>query len=116
VRWLSAAGPLKWFRFSSNFIKTYWRMKMSNDDMHPALKYQSQLDGWSQDADVDRDSFVLWQQYKMALHSPETRRQALNEVDRTIAQNEGSLRSQSQLFDLRRKLSGTHERLLKIGR
>jgi len=89
---------------------------MSNEDLHPALKYQAQLDGWSEGADIDRDAFVFVQQFKMAMNSPETRRAALNEVDKAIAQNDGNLRSQSQLFDVRRKLSHTHERLLRIGR
>jgi hypothetical protein len=86
-------------------------------DLHPALKYQAELDGWSQGADIDRDAFTVVQQFKMAMHQPEQRRQALAQIDQALSAEDGqTLRSKSQLFDLRRKLSQTHEALLKAGR
>jgi hypothetical protein len=90
---------------------------MSENDMHPELQYQAELDGWGQGADVDPDVFAAVQQVKLALHSPQTRRAALNEIDKCIGRDDGTtLRAKSQLMDLRRKLSGTHQRLLRIGR
>jgi hypothetical protein len=91
---------------------------VSKDNMHPELGYQSELDGWSQNADVDPAAFAMWQQVKMVMtNDPQTRRAALNEVDRAIGRDDGTtLRSKSQLMDLRRKLSQTHEALLKAGR
>jgi hypothetical protein len=92
-------------------------MKMSSKDLHPELRYQAEIDGWSQGADVDPEAFAAYQQFKMALNSPQIRRATLNEVDKAIGREDGqTLRARSQLFDLRRKLSGVHERLLKVGR
>jgi hypothetical protein len=90
---------------------------MSNEDLHPELRYEAELAGLPEGADVDRDAFNAYQQFRMALNSPQTRRAALNEIDKCIGRDDGTtLRAKSQLLDLRRKLSGTHERLLKIGR
>lgn len=90
---------------------------MSEKDLHPEIRYMAEVEGWSQAADIDRDAFTALQQFRMAMNSPGTRRAALNEIDRAIGQNDGqTLRSKSQLVDLRRKLSQTHERLLRIGR
>jgi hypothetical protein len=90
---------------------------MSKDDMHPELRYQAEIDGWSQSAaDIDRDAFTAYQQFKMVLcPSPQIRRATLNEIDKEIG-GSGTLRSKSQLLELRRKLSHTHEALLRSGR
>jgi hypothetical protein len=90
---------------------------MSENDMHPALKYQAELDGWSQGADIDRAVFDAYQSFKMTLHDPQIRRAAIDQVDRAIGEDDGiTLRSKSQLVQLRQKLSRTHEMLLKAGR
>jgi hypothetical protein len=90
---------------------------MSENDMHPALKYQAELDGWSQSAEIPRDVFDAYQSFKMTLHDPQIRRAAIDQVDRAIGENDGqTLRSKSQLVLLRQKLSRTHEMLLKAGR
>jgi hypothetical protein len=90
---------------------------MTERDMHPALRYQAELDGWSQSAEIDRAVFDAYQSFKMTLHDPQIRRAEFDQVDRAIGENDGqTLRSKSQLVQLRQKLSQTHERLLKVGR
>ena len=51
------------------------------------------------------------------MNEPAARVAALAQVDAAIGQDDGtSLRAKSQLVSLRRKLSQTHEQLLKAGR
>jgi hypothetical protein len=86
-------------------------------DSHPAIKQWAEQQGWSQDAEVDRDSFTGAQQYRMCLSSPASRMKALHDIDAAISAEDGqTLRSKSQLLELRRSLSVTHEGLLKAGR
>ena len=85
-------------------------------DPHPSIKHQALLDGWSQNADIDPDHFATYQQFKMVLHDPTSRMNALNQIDEQIGNENTTLRQRSQLLDLRRRLSVTHEQLLKARR
>ena len=90
---------------------------MSNEDPHPAIRNVANTDGWSQHAAVDHVTFVTHQQAKFVIHPPASRIAVLNDLDRVIGQDDGtSLRAKSQLVDLRKKLSATHEQLLKARR
>jgi hypothetical protein len=90
---------------------------MSKQDLHPTLRHQASLDGWSQHGDVDFNSFATHTQAKMVLHGPAERMKCLNQLDSIIGADDGAtLRSKSQLAQLRRKLSHTHESMLKAGR
>ena len=86
-------------------------------DPHPAIRSVANTDGWSQHEDIDHVTFVTHQQAKFVVHPPTSRIQVLNELDQVIGQNDGTtLRAKSQLVDLRKKLSLTHEQLLKARR
>jgi hypothetical protein len=90
---------------------------MSNEDPHPAIRNVALTDGWSQHADIDHNTFCTYQQAKLVIHPPASRVEVLNKLDEVIGQDDGtSLRSKSQLMDLRKKLSLTHEQLLKARR
>ena len=90
---------------------------MSKIDPHPAIRSVANTDGWSQSADIDHSDFCVYQQVKFVIHPPASRMQVLNDLDRVIGADDGtSLRSKSQLVDLRKKLSATHEQLLKARR
>jgi hypothetical protein len=84
-------------------------------DLHPLLKQVAERDGISQHSDLDHDDFAAVQTFKAILHGPANRIQALHELDQAIAAEDG-LRAKSKLFALRRKLSHTHEQMLKAGR
>jgi hypothetical protein len=89
---------------------------MSNDP-HPVIRRAANMEGWSEGADIDHDAFAALNQVKLAMHGPQARMQALETIDQQIGADDGTtLRSKSQLVSLRRKLSYTHERLLKAGR
>jgi hypothetical protein len=90
---------------------------MSKSDPHPAIRHQAKIDGHSPSADIDHNTFCTVQQIKGVLHSPQSRMDATNQIDAQISREDGgSLRQRSQLVDLRRRLSYTHEALLKAGR
>jgi hypothetical protein len=89
---------------------------MPKTDPHPAIRHCANLDGHSQHADIDHNSFVTYQQCKAVVSPPAHRMDALNQLDAQISLETGSLRQRSQLVDLRRRLSHTHEALLKAGR
>jgi hypothetical protein len=85
-------------------------------DPHPSIKHQALLDGWGEHDDIHPEAFTVFQQFKALLHSPDSRMQALNQLDNAIGQDGATLRSKSQLVSLRRRLSQTHEQMLKAGR
>jgi hypothetical protein len=90
---------------------------MSKNDMHPALKHQANLDGWTDTENIDHSNFVNYQAFKALLHSPETRMQALNDLDRAIAAEDGtSIRSKAQLLEVRRRIAHTDAAMRKAGR
>jgi hypothetical protein len=90
---------------------------MSKKDLHPVIRRAADLDGWSQHADVDIDAFTALNQAKLAMYGPQARMQALRAIDEAISTDDGTtLRSKSQLALVRRRLSYTHEQLLKAGR
>jgi hypothetical protein len=90
---------------------------MSKIDPHPAIRNVANTDGWSQHGDVDHDTFCTYQQAKLVMHPPASRVQVLNDLDQVIGAEDGtSLRAKSNLVDLRKKLSLTHEQLLKARR
>jgi hypothetical protein len=86
-------------------------------ELHKKILEQAREDGWSQDADVDLDTFAQLHQARMALYGPTERMRLLNNVDAAIGEEDGTrLRAKSDLLRLRRSLSHTHEKLLKAGR
>jgi hypothetical protein len=87
-----------------------------SDDTHPAIRHCASLDGHSEKEDIDHDGFATYQQLKFVVSPPAHRMDALNQIDAQISQNSGTLRQKSELVDLRRRLSRTHESLLKAGR
>jgi hypothetical protein len=90
---------------------------MSNEDPHKTIRNVALTDGWSQHADIAHDEFCAYQQAKLIVHPPESRIAVLNQLDQVIGQDDGgSLRAKSQLVDLRKRLSLTHEQLLKARR
>jgi hypothetical protein len=90
-----------------------------SEDPHPKIKEQAAYDGHleAKHGPLRNDEFTVLQQYKMMLHPPENRVEALRKVDDAIAQSDGtSLRSKAQLLNLRRELSKTHTAMTKVGR
>jgi hypothetical protein len=89
---------------------------MAKVDPHPAIRHCANLDGHPQHADIDHNSFVVHQQCKAVVSPPSHRMDALNQLDAQISLDTSSLRQRSQLVDLRRRLSHTHEYLLRHGK
>ena len=83
--------------------------------MHPKIKEQMALDGYSDD--VDPETFSELQRVKFLLSQPADRVAAIQNLDSLIAQpDDSTLRAKSELLNLRRKLSLTHEQMLKARR
>jgi hypothetical protein len=89
---------------------------LSKEDLHPALRHCANLDGFSQDADLTAEQVAYWNSAKMVFSPPADRMNALNQIDAQISREDATLRQRSQLITVRRRLSQTHERLLKAGR
>jgi len=85
-------------------------------DMPKALRDQATSDGWSQHTDPDPDSFATYQQLKALQRSPAERTAMIEAIDNEIANGGETLRKKAQLLDLRRRLSFTHEQMLKAKR
>jgi hypothetical protein len=82
---------------------------------HQKIEEQIQLDGF--DSDVDPETFTELQRVKFILSSPVERVQGLQHLSAAISADDGtSLRAKADLFDLHRKLSLTHEQLIKARR
>jgi hypothetical protein len=85
-------------------------------DEHPAIRQQANMDGHPEKADINVDAFTSYQQFRAVLHPPRQRMDALNQLDAQLSREDCTLRQRSQLMDVRRRLSRTHELLLKAGR
>jgi hypothetical protein len=66
--------------------------------------------------DVNREEFFNLQEAKLAFYGPSERVAAIHAIDECIDAADGGLREVSQLVRLRRRMSDTHENLLRIKR
>jgi len=89
---------------------------LSKNDPHPAIRHGANMDGWSQDAEIDPEAFAGYQQAKFVMSPPAHRMDALNQIDGQISDETATPRQRSELITLRRRLSLTHERLLALGK
>ena len=86
---------------------------MSKNDMHPAMAEVAQEDG---NPNISNEDFITAQQLKMVVVGPQYRTAAIRQVDQALADSSTTLRSRAQLLNLKRRMSTTHNALLKAGR
>jgi hypothetical protein len=84
--------------------------------LHPALRHAANMDGFSENADIDPETIAYCNSAKMIFLPPARRMEALNQLDTEIGREDATLRQRSQLVTVRRQLSQVHERLLKARR
>jgi hypothetical protein len=86
---------------------------MSTED-HPLIKMARQYEPDLQDA--GRDQLLERMSLEMVAYNPQQRVAVIDQIEKQLLDDEGSLRERAQLLTLRRALSDTHQKMLQAKR